>query len=174
MKTIYGDLFKLPNVDAICIPTSGFVDDTGKAPMLRGIAKSAADLWPNAPEILGKLIKENGNVTQTILQAEHYAVVSFPVRPKKGKRNKDGSNIVAHMHRMFKDGDVVPGWVCKCEMELVELSARWLAILSTDNKWTSVVLPKVGCGFNELKWDDVEKVLDKVLDDRFYVVLDNP
>lgn len=190
MKTIYGDLFKLPNVDAICIPTSGYVDDAGYAPMLRGIAKSAVDRWPEAPKILGGLIKENGNVTQVILQASScdldkvraeaasdalleaysYAVVSFPVKPKKGKRDADGSNIVPHMRGMFKEGEDVPGWVCKGSLELIEISARWLVILAKEKDWKVVALPKVGCGVGEFRWDEVKPILDKLLDDRFCIV----
>jgi hypothetical protein len=36
--------------------------------------------------------------------------------------------------------------------------------------WTTVIMPRPGCGNGRLRWQDVSKVLSDILDDRFVVV----
>ena len=36
--------------------------------------------------------------------------------------------------------------------------------------WETVVLPRLGCGLGQLRWDDVKPILERYLDDRFIVL----
>ena len=60
----------------IVITTNGFVKSNGKAVMGRGIALEAATRFPTTPYILGKYIKELGNIPIRL----NDRMVSFPVK----------------------------------------------------------------------------------------------
>jgi hypothetical protein len=142
MKEIFGDLFEQKDADAICITTNGSVKKNGKAVMGRGCAREANRRW-NCAKILGKAIKERGNVPMIFHRTEDYAVVSFPVK-----------------HRWWK----------KADLNLIRSSAKHLVMLTNTNGWKKVILPRPGCGNGRLDWKDVKPILEPILDDRFYVI----
>jgi hypothetical protein len=142
MKEIFGDLFEQKDADAICITTNGSVKKNGKAVMGRGCAREANRRW-NCSKILGKAIKECGNVPMIFRRTEGYAVVSFPVK-----------------HR----------WWEKADLNLIRGSAKRLVELVNYHGWKKVILPRPGCGNGKLDWKDVKPILEPILDDRFYVI----
>jgi len=99
--------------DAICITTNGFTKSNGDCVMGRGCAKQAKEKWPKVPFDLGKLIRKNGNVTQSIATItrgdESWALVAFPVKPVHADCKSDKSNVVGHMQSRFHTGQRVPG-----------------------------------------------------------------
>lgn len=161
MKEAKGDLFKVP-CDALCITTNGFVKRDGQAVMGRGCAKQLAQLWPDTPKVLGRLLAAHGNRVNVISAGEP-AVLSFPVKPASAI--SDGSNFVSHMH--FPKGNVIPGWACKADLELIKTSAHQLVELTDRMGYRTVILPRPGCGAGELDWETVRPVLAEILDDRF-------
>lgn len=162
MKEAKGNIFKT-ECDALCITTNGFVKGNGAAVMGRGCAKEAARLIPTLPEIVGKAIKTNGNICQIVL-AKNISLLVFPVKPVS-KICCDGNDHVSHMS--FKPGDVIPGWACKADIEIIKQSAYQLVELTDKHGWQTVILPRPGCGAGELSWDEVKPVLEQILDDRF-------
>ena len=139
--------------------------------MGRGCAKAAADIDPRLPLQLGNAIKECGNNVQiigTLLGA--YEVVSFPVKPTISVCAEGKTNVVSHMRDRMTVGKVVPGWACLADMTIIKRSAQQLVSLTEKAGWMHVVLPRPGIGAGCLNWDDVKPVLEKILDDRFYVI----
>jgi len=86
MLSLNRDLWSfLGAADAICITTNGYVKANGHAVMGRGCAREAAERFGRLPMILGKKLKEAGNVPQQLLPVVHNHaatfILSFPVKP---------------------------------------------------------------------------------------------
>lgn len=172
MKEAKGNMWDM-SCDAICITTNGFVKSNGECVMGRGCAKEAAEYFPEIPKILGGKIKKNGNTVQTIRHFEGVAIVAFPVKPIVNSCKPYSRNVVTHMQDKYKVGDVVPGWACKADAEIIVRSLKQLITLADKNGWKNILIPRVGCGYGELDWKDVSSVLHKELDDRFTTVGEN-
>lgn len=169
MKEAKGNMWDM-SCDAICISTNGFVKSNGECVMGRGIAKEAAEFFPEMPKLLGDRIKKYGNVVNKLRHYEGVAIVSFPVKPEMNPFLNSKSEVVKHMQSKFRVGDQVPGWSCVADINIIEQSARQLLFLTNRNNWDKVLIPYVGTGAGELKWADVKPVLDNILDNRFCAV----
>lgn len=131
----------LSSGDRIVIPTNGFVKSNGSAVMGRGLAQQASRHFPHLPYLLGRAIKEHGNVT---LEFTVPPLFTFPV-----KHN----------------------WWEKADIELIRTSAAGLKELVSVRDIT-VYLPRVGCGNGQLDWGNVKPVLQSILDDERFVIID--
>lgn len=159
MKEVRGNLWTwMPgdgwNVTHRVITTNGFVKKDGTAVMGRGCALEAKNMFPGIALQLGNLLRWKGNHVHHVFThgTEFWELVTFPV-----KHN----------------------WWEMADMELIERSARELVELLDfeaaqviEGYWQPqrVVLPRPGCGNGQLRWEDVKPVLEKILDDRFYVI----
>ncbi|GFE61074.1 ADP-ribose-binding protein [Geobacter sp. AOG2] len=56
------------------------------------------------------------------------------------------------------------------DLGLIERSARELAAMADEAGWTTVVVPRPGCGGGGLSWHDVRRLLEPHFDDRFLVI----
>lgn len=175
MRNIKGDLFNT-KAEALVITTNGFIKNNGSCVMGRGCAKRIQDFYPSISRDLGTLIRTNGNIVQVLPHplidpsSRKVIVISFPVKPSTRVCNDDKSNIVKHMQHAFKPGDSVPGWACVAELNLIEQSALQLETLVSNNGWNPIILPRPGCGAGELKYSDVEPILQSILDNRFHCI----
>lgn len=167
MKEITGDLFHV-DADCICITTNGFVKSNGEAVMGRGCAKQAANYIPSLPKILGKLIQTEGNIPNILITKHGVTLCSFPVKPKTAIFT--GNNAVKHMKNRFNEGDVIPGWACIADVNLIVESAKQIVNLANENNWKNIVIPRPGCGAGELSWKNIKLVLEPLLDDRFSII----
>lgn len=145
MIDIYGELFSyIGKADCICITTNGFVKRDGSCVMGRGCAKEARDKWPGIDKILGKLIIKYGNITNIIMETEGTIVCAFPVK-----------------HNWYEQAD----------LKLINESAKLLIKLADDNNWSSIIIPRPGCGNGKLSYEDhVKPLLETLFDDRFTII----
>ena len=164
MKEAKGDMLTMA-CDALCITTNGFIKSNGCAVMGAGIAKQVNRLVDGVDKRLGELITKEGNKVHLLTHVEQIALVSFPVKPVVETSN--GKNFVSHKY--FAVGTTVPGWACKADIKLIERSCHQLVELTDRMGWKRVLLPRMGCGRGELDWEDVKKVVEPLLDDRFIV-----
>lgn len=167
MREMTAELFEL-DVEVVCITTNGFVKANGEAVMGRGCAKQLAEAFPRSPRILGSMIQRHGNIVQPILMHDGTIAVAFPV--KHGTAINDGTNVVAHAASKYHIGQSVAGFHLKADIALIEQSAKQLVDWVDARGFTSVALPRAGCGCGELTWEQVKPVLDTILDDRFIAV----
>ena len=128
--------------DAICVTTNSVIKRNGELVMGGGVAKQFALKYPKLPYALGQKIKTYGNQPY-LIRINGDTIVSFPTKDNY----KDPSSI-----------------------ELIETSAKKLAILATKFRWTAVAIPAPGVGLGRLKWNDVKTALEPILDNRFTIL----
>lgn len=143
-----GNLWEMEG-DAKCITTNGVVSEyKGKRLLVMGggVAREAADLYPDLPEIWGKNVDLVGNHVQAWKKTpdDPYWLVAYPT----------------------KDHPAQPS-----PIELVVQSAQELMGLVIVHDLKRVLLPRPGCGLGGLNWDSqVKPRIEEILDDRVTVV----
>ena len=168
MLEIYGNLFQEP-ADVICITTNGYVRTDGTAVMGKGCAREAVNLVPGIEHTLGSAIKRNGNVPNYLARSNGTNMYSFPVKPDSDIYR--GDNVVSHMANKFRQGQSVPGWACKADINIIRASAERMVVLADKYGWKKVVIPRPGCGAGELDWhNSIKPMLTNILDDRFHII----
>jgi hypothetical protein len=150
MREIADDIFdyaKRERPDAVCIPSNGYVRQDGGGVMGRGVAKQALDRWPEIGGLLGAALRANGNCTQVLCVKGGIAIVAFPTKETYQTPSSIGR---------------------------IRTSMRQLLALADERGWTSVVMPRPGCGNGQLAWvdraDNVRDALLSMADDRVTIV----
>lgn len=129
---------------AICITTNGMTKRNGTAVMGKGIALEAVNKYgQNLAIKLGKYLKQYGNRVFN-MGVYDCRVITFPTKYD---------------------------WHNKSNMDLIVKSAHELVEVCDKFGVESCYLPPVGCGCGGLNWSNVKKELEKILDDRFIVIL---
>lgn len=137
----------LESFDAICFTSNGVLKKNGELVMGAGIAKSFKKMWPPVAKRAGHCVRMGGNrvhmLKEVFIKEDVYiSLVSFPTK-----------------HHWRDDSDV----------DLIKTSAEQLVKLANAYRWKKISLTKPGCGNGGLKWDDVRKVIEPILDDRFTI-----
>lgn len=146
MVEVIGSLWDYP-ADVRVITTNGTVKKNGECVMGRGCAAEAKKMWNGLPLQIGLHIKDHGNQV-ACFQCYNPDVLlyTFPVK-----------------HNWYEQAD----------LDLIIHSAEVLSACVQDGfeeQAITVVLPRPGCGNGKLKWEDVKRVLNPILDDRFHVI----
>lgn len=141
------NLFDLPhehnNTEAVCITTNGIVRTDGKAVMGRGIAKYADEHFNLSKKLADYLIL-TGNHAYDLGIYEKFHIISFPTKQD---------------------------WRKKSDIKLIIQSCHEVIKIADDLELQTIYLPAPGCGNGQLRYQDVEPVISKILDDRFIVGL---
>lgn len=146
LQEIKGDgfaLHKTEQFDAVCVTTNGVLRNNGWAVMGAGVAKACVQNYPNAAELLGQKIRDNGNVAQIIFEYEHGPVISFPTK-----------------HH----------WRDASDLELIKRSCHQLMEIIEVNDLERVLLPRPGCANGGLNWNDVRAAITPILDERVVII----
>jgi hypothetical protein len=130
----------------VVITTNGMVKKDGTAVMGRGVARDAAQRFPELPAHLGAAIKQWGNKVSIFMKPPR--IISFPVK-----------------HH----------WRDQADPELILESAQYLSQALSRHVEPSIFKPPVymvrpGCGNGGLEWSMIRPMLVPILDDRFIVV----
>lgn len=145
MIEVFGDAWELSKGNILCITTNDVVKKDGRAVMGKGIAKEAADRFPQLPEILGERIEESGSNVYDLGYFGEWNLYSFPTK----------------YH-----------WWNKSDKILISISTNQLLgkiNILADSIDKKIYLPRPGCSNGGLEWKEVKPIIDK-LDDRFYIV----
>lgn len=127
--------------DIRAITTNGFVKNNGACVMGRGCAKEAKDRFPGIEFLIGKLLKDAGNVPFYLIQEN---LLTFPVK-----------------HNWYEKADI--NLICNSAIHVLELAEF--------EEWNKIVIPRPGCGNGGLNWEtEVKPVLSPILDDRFVII----
>jgi O-acetyl-ADP-ribose deacetylase (regulator of RNase III) len=147
MFEVHGNLFAF-KADAIVVTTNGDVNKKGLAVMGRGVAWEAKQHYPGIDRVLGTLLKTEGSHVHIVWPESangSCAVVSFPVK----------------YH-----------WFDEANPQLIDLSCGQLVALTEEKGWSTVALPRPGCGNGKLRWETIRPILVAWLDSRFTIVND--
>ena len=151
IRTERGNIWSYHPSHYIVIPTNVGWRKNGKNVMGRGLARQAAERYPELPRWYGRLCKGHGS----IIGIFHNDLIMFPVKPL----NESAPHL---------------SWKSKASLKLIEASVEKLAFLKTnymDDR--PVAIPMVGCGNGGLEMSEVRPILDKWLsDERFVLVLE--
>lgn len=123
----------------ICVLTNGIVKKDGRLVMGSGQAKEALQRYPNIDLLLGDYINSFGNRCFIL---KYHGLISFPTK----NHYKDLSSI-----------------------DLIEKSCRELVEIADKFNIKSISIGRPGTGLGGLKWKNVKPILEKYLDDRFFV-----
>jgi hypothetical protein len=167
MKVYKTDIWKALGKAVLCVTTNGFVKEDGSGVMGAGIAKQAKERFPGIEYRLGYHLMTKGNCVGIIW--ENPILCSFPVKPTIMKITSK-HQLVPHMRDKIKLNTNAPGWACVASLDLIRLSAQELFDLTEKNSWKHVCLTKPGCYNGNLRWEDVEPILDGIFDERFYII----
>lgn len=154
MHEIKGDLFKVADAEIIGVTTNGIVNKYGKLVMGRGVALQFSDRYPWLPEVLGTHVRRHGNTPW----------LSYP------------NELYNHVHPLILSFPTKEHWRDNASINLIEASAfhiiRMLKHIELHDgvTFSKIVIPRPGVGLGRLKWEDVKEVLEKYLDDRFYII----
>lgn len=144
MKTIVGDLWSFAGYfpyRMICVPTNGIIQLNGCLVMGAGVALQALDKFNDIDKILGKWVRKHGNIPCV---DTINSLISFPT--KNDYRDKSDLKLI-----------------CRSAVQ-IQWAASYLGI-------HNVYLPLVGCGLGGLEPSVVAAQLQRLLDDRFTMVL---
>ena len=143
MKEVDGDLWRII-CDARVITTNGTITNAGRGVMGKGVARDAKQRYLGVEGKLGRMLAQHGNHVCLLVEPPEIPLIAMPVKHE---------------------------WHERADYDLIRRSAGELVELVDQHpEWTTVVMPRPGCGNGKLYWANVEKVIRPVLDDRFVVV----
>lgn len=134
------------------------------------------DLWKEHVDGSVIVITTNGVVTRLgksvmLRGCARQAAIRYPEILKT-----HGTLLLNHGNHVFDLGSRIVSFPVEEEpyqnpdIRLIEQSCKELVGLVNDKDWQKIVVPRPGCGGGGLSWADVEPVLEKYFDDRFYVI----
>lgn len=132
------------NGEWIAIPTNGVTRSNGEAVMGAGLAKQAAERFPDLPQWLGAHIHQCGNVPHA------FPSIRLLALPTKSH------------------------WRDKSDLQLIQHSMQTVRQLLAQHHIPQIYCPPLGCGLGGLQWYDVAQAIAPFVDDRFIFVLPAP
>ena len=138
-------------------------------------------------EIIGDLWKEHAGgavvaiTTSSLLTNDGKAVMLRGCARQARGRFPDlpqilGEQLLNHGNHVFDLGRRIVSFPVEIdpyrnpELGIIEESCRELVELTEYKGWQKVVVPRPGCGGGGLEWPVVRPILQRYLDERFYVI----
>ena len=138
----------------IVIPTNGTVKKTGECVMGKGLALQAKTKYPSLPKLVGQHIKLNGN---TVGYFPEPSLASFPV---KWNWYQKADKLL--IYRSLKELVYL--------VQLLDLNLEGKELLLKPG--FQVYLTRVGCGNGLLDWKDIKPLVEEILTESRYIVVD--
>lgn len=157
--------------DVIAITTNGFVTTRGAGVMGMGIAKQMAEAYPELPALLGRSLRDNGNIVAPLLQLGNTTIVSFPVKPSSIILESFGQ-VVSHARDKYSIGQRVPGFHCVADLEIIKASCMQLNDFMELHSKRHAIVPIPGCGAGELSFNhnEVRATCESILSDKVWMM----
>lgn len=140
LTVVTGDIWEQHQSSWICVTTNGMLKQDGTAVMGAGIAKEAAERFPDLPKRLGENISKYGN---RLFIYRDMRIITFPTKHD---------------------------WKDKSDLELIQKSCCELMEVALKFGIERISLPKPGCSNGGLSWDDVRPVIEPLLTNTVTIV----
>lgn len=160
MREVAGDIFRDGlKYTAICLTTNGTVRTDGRNVMGRGTAAQAVRYWTGIEYVIGRYILRYGN---------HVQELTRPLDP-----NRWGIGLKHVVPCRVFTVPVKTSWKKPAEPDLIERSLLELRTALPDPAQT-VVLPRPGCGAGGLEWRAVRPIVERLLPEDRFIVMERP
>ena len=159
---IKGNIFDyIGKVDAICVTTNGTIKSNGELVMGAGVAKEFYDKYNkkfHIAQILAQKIYRG-------VKMPHLHVVDIKhnlcYKCVEAKDNEGTYVISFPTKNHFQD---------KGDIELIKQSATRIVWIANHYKLDKIIIPSPGTGCGKLSKEEVYGELNKILDNRFYII----
>lgn len=121
------------------VTTNGSIRANGYGEMGAGCALEARIRFPDMPKLLGRSLGVGGN---RVVFWKEYDLITFPVK-----------------HQFYQNA----------QLDLIAKSVRELHVLEEALNHPVIVMPRAGCGYGHLQWEDVKPLLQG-LPDNIHVI----
>lgn len=151
MRTVKGNIWKLSGAfDWVVIPTSIGWRRDGTAVLGRGLAKQAADRWPDLPIDYGEQCMLRGAATPVLAHRPRGLnprnLLLFPVKPLNAAAPQ-------------------LSWQAPVSLELIQRSLKQLRAMIFELSGGNIYLPDVGCGNGQLPTAVVRPYIEEAFKD---------
>lgn len=150
MVEVHGDVWDYYDQGYwLVVTTNGSLNRRGECVMGAGIAKQAAQRYPELPKLLGRRLRTFGNIVHLFPALR---VITFPVKRQ---------------------------WHEPADPELIYASSLQLRNLEVDGfldiggEPTPVAMVRPGCGNGWLDWEEVKHLIEPVLSTDRYLIVDD-
>jgi hypothetical protein len=109
----------------LALSTNGTIKRNGQGVMGRGCALEASKYYPSLPALLGRHLREHGNVPGRIPNEDGMPFMILPVKHQ---------------------------WWQRADVDLVLMSVRYLERQAIEQPWVTFHVPRLGCGNGRLSW----------------------
>lgn len=145
--------------DLRVITTNGATRRSDAAAIMgRGCAREAKDRIEGLEYHFGRLLGEHGNRVMRLAETDPDGTHAL------GRFSKDRAGTV------LASFPVKHHWKEEAVPELIGRSVGQLVALADKFGYGRIALPRPGCGNGRLRWTEVKKLLEPILDNRFTVV----
>lgn len=159
---IKGNIFDyVGKVDAICITTNGAIKSNGELVMGAGVAKEFYDKYNSKHQIARILAQKiyKGPKLPNLHIVDSSENLCY--RCIEAKDNF-GTNVISFPTKNhFQD---------KGDIELIKQSAKRMVWIADHYNLEKIIIPSPGTGCGQLSKEEVYNELNKILDNRFYII----
>lgn len=126
-----------------------------------GLMRDIVTKWPDLPKLFGTAIAKYGGcpsivypIPQTPLPTK---IMSFPVTPTSLRVENPEGVVIARLAKRFKPYTLLPGWLLRPRLDMIEFSCIKLAEIVKYYKLsdTALIIDSLGLGEGDEKYYDV-------------------
>lgn len=159
---IKGNIFDyVGKVDAICITTNGAIKSNGELVMGAGVAKEFYDKYNSKYQIARILAQKiyRGPKLPNLHIVDSSQNICYRCIEDK---DNFGTNVISFPTKNhFQD---------KGDIELIKQSAKRMVWIADHYGLNKIIIPSPGTGCGQLSKEEVYNELNKILDNRFYII----
>jgi len=138
----------------ICLGTSCYQKKDGTIVIPKeGIMRDIVTKWPDLPLIFGKSIGKYGNCPNIVYSipssAKPTKIMSFPITPTSLRVEDPSVVVLSRLSKRFKPFTLLPGWLLRPRLDMVEFSSIKLAEVIRYFKLTDVAIVVETLGVGE-------------------------
>lgn len=135
-------------------------DGTSVVPK-EGMMRDIVTKWPDLPKLIGNAVGKYGNCPSIVYSIPQTSkptkIMSFPITPTSLRVETPEDVVIARLAKRFKPYTLLPGWMLRPRMDMIEFSCIKLAEIIKYYKLTEValVIDTLGLGEGDEKYYEI-------------------